>query len=134
VFGALSVGRPGWDGGGLHPSKDGPASTWRPIIQKAISRKGRNKLDEIAEEARLDMDPVAWRHAMHLATWRCAYAVTADWTATLHHAWRSSRDLSGIPSDRVAATLFGHSVLRDLALWGLSAETTPLLRAAGHAG
>ncbi len=134
VFGALSAGRPGWDGGGLHPSKDGPASTWRPIIQKAISRKGRNKLDEIAEEARLDMDPVAWRHAMHLATWRCAYALTADWTATLHHAWRSSRDLSGIPSDRVAATLFGHSVLRDLALWGLSAETTPLLRAAGHAG
>ena len=134
MFGALHVGRPGWDGGGLHPSKDALASSWKPLIHKAVSRKTRRWLDEIAEEARLDMEPIAWRHAMHLATWRCAFVVCGDWTSTFNHVWRSERDLSGIAPERVAATMFGHPVLRDLCLWGLSLESTPLLRAAGHTG
>lgn len=134
LFGALAVGRPGWDGGGLHPSKQGPASTWRPTLQKTLSRKARGKLDDIAEEARLDMDPIAWRFAIHLASWRCAYVVTADWTASIHHAWRSNRDLAGVAAERMASSLLAHPVLRDITLWGLSAETTPLLRAVGHGG
>ena len=132
IFGALAVGRPGWDGGGLHPAKEALASIWRPLIHKHVSRKSRRALDEVAEEVSLTMDPIAWRHAMRLASWRGAFVISGDWTSTINHVWRSERELAGIAPDRVAATLFGHSLLRDLALWGLSPETTPLLRAAGH--
>lgn len=132
IFGALHEGRPGWDGGGLHPAKEALASSWKPLIHRVVSRRTRKLLDEIAEEASLDMEPIAWRHAMHLATWRCAFVVTGDWTSTFNHAWRSERDLSGVSRDRVAATMFGHSVLRDLCLWGLAPETTALLRSVGH--
>ncbi len=132
MFGALHAARPGWDGGGLHPNVEALASRWKNTVYKAVSRKARRTLDEIAEEARLDLDPVAWRHALTLATWRGAFVLTGDWTSTFNYAWRSDRDLSPVAPEKVAATMFGHSVLRDLCLWGLALETTPLLRAAGH--
>lgn len=134
IFGALHAGRPGWDGGGLHPSREALASSWKGLIHKAVSRKTRRTLDEIAEEARLDMEPVAWRHAVHIATWRCAFVISGDWTSTFNYAWRSERELSRVAPQQVAATMFSHSVLRDLCLWGLSPETSPALRAAGHGG
>ena len=134
IFGALYVGRAGWDGGGLHPSQEALASSWKGPIHKAVSRKTRRNLDEIAEEARLDMDPVAWRHALHIATWRCAFVISGDWTSTFNYAWRSESELSRVAPQQVASTMFSHSVLRDLCLWGLSPETTPVLRAAGHSG
>jgi len=132
IFGSLHVGRPGWDAGALSPSRDAMASTWKPAIAKAISRKHRKILDELAEEARLDMDPIAWRHAMRLAAWRCAYVVSGDWTATLDHAWRLDGEVARTPRDKIAAAIFSNSVLRDIVLYGLSAETSALLRAAGH--
>ena len=133
MFGALHVGRPGWDSGALSAGRDAMASSWRPLIAKAISRKTRKQLDELAEEARLDMDPVAWRHALRLATWRCAYVVSGDWTSTVDHAWRLDPELARTPRERIATSVFSNSLLRDIVLFGLSTETTPLLRAAGHA-
>jgi len=133
IFGALAVGRPGWDGGALDPSKEGSASTWKPMIQKAISRKGRSRLDELAQEASPNVDLGAWRVAAHLATWRCAYVLAGDWTAATRYAWCSSPELAAVPSDGVASTLLSHPVLRELVFWGFSPETTPLLRAVGHA-
>ena len=132
IFGALHVGRPGWDSGALSASRDAMASTWRPLIAKAISRKTRKLLDELAEDARLDMDPVAWRHALRLATWRCAYVTSGDWTATVDHAWRLDGEVARTPREKIATAIFSNSILRDIVLYGLSAETTPLLRAAGH--
>jgi hypothetical protein len=131
-FGALFVTRAGWDGGGLAPSHKSLAAKWQPFIQKHMSRKAKRAIDEVIDNLSLTMDPLAWRKAMVLACWRGAYVISGDWTSTFNFVWRSETDLAGIAPDRIASTMLEHVVLRDLLLWGLSLEPTPLLRAVGH--
>ncbi len=134
ILGALAVGRPGWDAGGLTPAREEAAAQWRPRIAKAASRKHRRSLDELAEEASLDLDVGVWREAVRAASWRCAWLVSGDWIATFNHVWRTDAELSRVWGGQVVRAAFGHATLRDLFFWTLSAEATPIARAMLRAG
>jgi hypothetical protein len=131
LFGSLHVARPGWDGGGLSHARDAMASMWKPRIARAIGRKTKRLLEELADEARLDLDPSLWRQALRLASWRCAYLATGDWLASFNHAWRTDPQLGHTPRDQLSQAAFAHPILRELIAYGLSSEPAALLRAVG---
>ena len=134
ILGALSVGRPGWDAGGLPADREQAASQWRPRIAKATSRKHRRALDDLAEEASLDLDVEAWRAAVRAAAWRSAWLVSGDWIATFNHVWRTDPDLGRTWGNQVIPASLSHPVLRDLLLWTLSPEASAVARLASRTG
>jgi len=134
ILGALHVGRPGWDAGGLPADRAQAASQWRPRIAKATSRKHRRALDDLAEEASLDLDVEAWRAAVRAATWRSAWLVSGDWIATFNHVWRTDPDLGRTWGNQVIPASLSHPVLRDLLLWTLSPEASAVARLASRTG
>jgi len=130
-FGAMRNGLESWQDGVLAAGPDSNAELWRPRIAKAISRKHKRLLEEIALRTTAYAEPDAFRQAVRRASVRAAYVLTGDLPSTMNHLLRTDRELSQISRVEVAQKILQHPLSRDVLFYALSAESLTLRRSVG---
>jgi len=131
LFGALRVGSEAWGAGRVGASADASADLWRSRAAKALSRKAKRALEELAPRVPAQTDTAAFRHSVRLAAFRAAYVLSGDVSATLSQAMRIDRELVQTPPDAIASKVFEHPVTRDIVVFALSDASLSLRRSAG---
>jgi hypothetical protein len=132
-LGAMRVGQETWQEGALDAGPEQGAELWRPRVAKAVARKHKRVLEEIAARSASYVAPAAFRQAVRRASLRAAYLLTGDLPSTLNHLLRTDRDLSQVSRAEVPQKLLAHPLSRDVLFYALGPDSLALRRSVGTA-
>jgi tetratricopeptide (TPR) repeat protein len=138
LVGAARIVAPAFTTEGIDPKAASAIAQYEPAIAKALSRKQRKLLDELAGRTPLPPDRLppaeTFVSALTRAELRAAYVVTGDLLATLDEVGLHDATIQQVirdPGPRSLSTVLEHPLAGDVCRFALTAEATALRRRVG---
>jgi tetratricopeptide (TPR) repeat protein len=129
LLGSMRAIDPGFGSGEVSPARDAMASSFLPGVQKAIGRRQRKLLEEIAPALTSAWDARAIAIGVRRSEYRVAYVLGGDLIAALDYLRRFDREIGRSTED--PRVLLQHPVTNELLRYALSAESVNERRKVG---
>ena len=111
---------PQFGSGEISNARETAVQNFTGPVQKAIGRRQRKMIEEVAPNLSAQYDPTTFVLAARRSEWRAAYLLTGDLIASTDYLRRTEPELAR-PADG-PRTLLRHSVVSELVRFALSAE------------
>lgn len=122
---------PSYGLGELDPTRESAVQSLLPHVQRAIGRKAKKLVEDVAPHLGPPPDPRAFALAVRRSELRLAYLACGDLLASIDHIRRVDRDLARADAD--GRILLAHPLAGELARYALSAEAAAERRRVGTA-
>ncbi len=120
---------PAFGSGEITAARDAMASSFVPAVQKAIGRRQKKQLEEIAPTVAADYDARAITIGVRRSEYRLAYLLGGDLVAAIDYLRRFDRDIGRSAED--PRLLLTHPVTNEMLRYALSVEAVAERRRAG---
>ncbi|WP_437655081.1 cellulose synthase [Sorangium sp. So ce1182] len=120
---------PGFGSGAISPAREHAAQQMLPGVQRAIGRRQRKMLEEIAPSVAVTYDARAFVIGLRRSEYRIGYLLCGDALAAIDYLRRYDRDIAR--STEEPRLLLQHPVSNELLRYALSAEAFAERRRAG---
>jgi tetratricopeptide (TPR) repeat protein len=120
---------PGFAGGELTPPRESMAQSFLPAVQRAIGRRQKKQLEEIAPTIMSTYDARAITIGVRRSEYRVAYVMGGDLVAAIDYLRRFDRDIGR--SAEEPRVLLQHPVTNELLRYALTAESVAERRKVG---
>ena len=111
---------PTFAGGELTPQRESMAQSFLPAVQRAIGRRQKKQIEEIAPSVTSNYDARAITIGVRRSEYRVAYVLGGDLIAAVDYLRRFDRDIGRAAED--PRVLLSHPVTNELLRYALSAE------------
>ena len=98
------------------------AGSFLPAVQKAMGRRQKKQIEEIAARVTVNYDARALTIALRRSEYRIAYVLSGDLVAAIDYLRRFDRDIGRSAED--PRLLLTHPVTNEMLRYALSAEGT----------
>jgi hypothetical protein len=126
---ALRAVEPAFAGGELTPQRESMAQSFLPAVQRAIGRRQRKLIEELAPTITSGYDARAITIGVRRSEYRAAYVLGGDLVAAIDYLRRFDRDIGRSTED--PRVLLTHPVTNELLRYALSAEAVAERRKIG---
>jgi tetratricopeptide (TPR) repeat protein len=120
---------PSFASGELTPQRESMAQSFLPAVQRAIGRRQRKQIEEIAPTIISNYDARAITIGVRRSEYRVAYVLAGDLVAAIDYLRRFDRDIGRSTED--PRVLLTHPVTNELLRYALSAEAVAERRKIG---
>jgi len=132
LFGSLRAARETWRQGGWTAADEANIESWRVRLAKALPRKHKRALEDIAVDGGQFAEPERFRAAVRAATLIGAYRLTGDLVSTLNHLRRGERELAAPSPESDVHPILRHAATRRLIELVLQDDVLARVRAPSH--
>ncbi|XXT19917.1 cellulose synthase [Sorangium sp. So ce429] len=129
LIAAIRTLDPGFGSGAISPAREHAAQQMLPGVQRAIGRRQRKMLEEIAPSVAVTYDARAFVIGLRRSEYRIGYLLCGDALAAVDYLRRYDRDIAR--STEEPRLLLQHPVSNELLRYALSAEAFAERRRAG---
>ncbi|WP_437506918.1 cellulose synthase [Sorangium sp. So ce1099] len=129
LIAAIRTLDPGFGSGAISPAREHAAQQMLPGVQRAIGRRQRKMLEEIAPSVAVTYDARAFVIGLRRSEYRIGYLLCGDALAAIDYLRRYDRDIAR--STEEPRLLLQHPVSNELLRYALSAEAFAERRRAG---